>query len=333
EAGGDWYDVLDLDPDHIALVVGDVVGQGAPAAAVMGQLRSALAAYLLQGQPPAQVLEHLNRFSARIPGAKCTTATVMILNSSTGELCWARAGHPPPLVIDPHGQPRYLNDGRGPCLGVVSNRLAFRQGHGHIAPGSCVLLYSDGLIERRGEVIDDGLDRLAAVSAELCTATPALIIDELLKQMLDGRVRPDDIALVIAKLLPPTLLLSTPALATELAGIRRQVRTWSAQAGLPEDLASDLVHCINEAAENCVEHAYPDRPGDLELELSYISGRQITARVSDFGRWRPPPADKGYRGRGLDLIHKLSEHADINPTPGGTTVRLQLTPPTSRPAH
>lgn len=327
EAGGDWYDVLDVDPDHVALIVGDVVGQGAAAAAIMGQLRSALAAYLLQGQAPAQALEHLNKFTTRIPGAMASTVTVMILDTGTGELRWACAGHPPPLVIDPHAHPYYLEDGRGPCL-AVSDRLPFREGRTRIAPGSYLLLCSDGLFERRGEALDDGLDRLAATTAELCGAAPELIVDRLVEHMLTGYEQADDdIALVIARLLPAPLQLTVPALATELPGIRRRIRTWSAQAGLPDELAGDLVQSIDEATANCVEHAYPGGLGDIELELSYTTSGQVSARVSDFGRWQPPPADRRYRGRGLELIHNLSEHAHIDPTPTGTTVRLQLTPP------
>lgn len=323
EAGGDWYEVLDLDPGHVAFIVGDVVGQGAAAAAIMGQLRSALAAYLLQDQGPAQALKNLNHFTTRIPGARGSTATVMILDTTTGELRWACAGHPPPLVVDPQGDPRYLEDGRGPCLGV-SKQLPFREGHTHIAPRSCLLLCTDGLFERRGETIDDGLDRLAAATAVLSPATPALIADQLLEQMLAGRGRADDVALVIARLLPAPLQLTVPAVATKLPAIRQRVRTWSAQAGLPDDATDDLVQCIDEAAGNCVEHAYPNGPRNIELELSHTPAGQITARITDSGCWRPPPTEKGYRGHGLELIHKLVHHARIDSSPAGTTVHLQV---------
>ncbi len=202
EAGGDWYDVLDLDVDHVALVVGDVVGHGAPAAAVMGQLRSALASSLLQGQSPAQALEQLNRFADRTAGAQVSTVSVALLNTATGELCWACAGHPPPLVVGPQGEPRYLKDGWGPCLGVPA-RLPFREAHTRITTGASVLLYSDGLFERRGEVIDDGLDRLAGCAGQLRSALPDAFADRLLAQMFAERRQVDDVALVIARLLPP----------------------------------------------------------------------------------------------------------------------------------
>lgn len=223
EAGGDWYDVLDLDPDHVALVVGDVVGHGAPAAAVMGQLRSALASSLLQGQSPAQALEHLNRFADRTAGAQVSTVSVVLLDTDTGELCWACAGHPPPLVVGPRGQPRYLKDGWGPCLGLPA-RLPFREARTRIAAGSCVLLYSDGLFERRGETIDDGLDRLSGSAAQLHSAPPEAFADRLLEQMFAERGQIDDVALVLARLLPQPLRPTAPAAAAEPPAVRGQDR-------------------------------------------------------------------------------------------------------------
>ncbi|WP_219416925.1 SpoIIE family protein phosphatase [Pseudonocardia nigra] len=199
DTGGDWYEVLHLDADHTAFVVGDVVGQGAAAAAMMGQLRSALAAYLLEGHTPARALEHLNHFTSRIDGARGSTTTVMVLDTSTGRLRWACAGHLPPLVVEPRGTPRYLEAGRGPCLAVFDDP-PFHEGQIHLTPGSSVLLYTDGLVERRGETIDDGLDRLAAAAAQLTPAAPDLIIDEIMVRMLTGQDRADDTAVIIARL-------------------------------------------------------------------------------------------------------------------------------------
>lgn len=114
EAGGDWYDVVSLGADRVALVVGDVVGCGPAAAAVMGQLRSAQGAYLLEGHSPSVALEHLDRFATRIAGS---TVTCAIVDSHSGELCWARAGHPPPLIAG-DGEPRFLSGAHGTPLGV-----------------------------------------------------------------------------------------------------------------------------------------------------------------------------------------------------------------------
>ena len=162
-AGGDWYDLLPIDENRVAVVVGDVVGHGATAAAVMGQLRSALAAYLLDGHSPAAALERLDRFARRVPGSAGSTCVCLVVDCGTGALCWASAGHPPVLLLEPAG-PRYLEEGGGTVLGVVG-RPPYRQAEAVIEPGSSVLLYTDGLVERRGEVLDEGQERLARAAA------------------------------------------------------------------------------------------------------------------------------------------------------------------------
>jgi PAS domain S-box-containing protein len=122
QAGGDWYDVIELDEHRVAIAVGDVVGQGAAAAAVMGQLRSALAAALLQGHAPAAARELRDRFAARVPGARASTAACVTLDWAAGRVCWARAGHPPPLLADTDGVRLLDGDGHGPVLGSPAAR-------------------------------------------------------------------------------------------------------------------------------------------------------------------------------------------------------------------
>jgi signal transduction histidine kinase/CheY-like chemotaxis protein len=161
QAGGDWYDLLPVDGAggrRVAMAVGDVVGQGARAAAVMGQLRSALAGYLLDGHAPAAALERLDRFASRIPGAAGSTCACLVLDPTSGELTWATAGHPPVLVVDAAGA-RFLDGGAGTVLGV-RGRPAYTEASGRIEPGTSVVLYTDGLVERRTEVVDTGLERL-----------------------------------------------------------------------------------------------------------------------------------------------------------------------------
>ncbi|MGE0300092.1 MAG: GAF domain-containing protein, partial [Pseudonocardia sp.] len=158
QTGGDWYDLLPLADECAALVVGDVVGQGPGAAAVMGQLRSALAAYLLEGHAPAEALELLDAFARRVPGARGSTCACLILDWGNGELRWARAGHLPVLLVDTAGA-RLLDDGGGTVLGV-SGRPPYAEARAPVTPGASVVLYTDGLVERRGEILDEGLRRL-----------------------------------------------------------------------------------------------------------------------------------------------------------------------------
>ncbi|MHA6792358.1 SpoIIE family protein phosphatase [Pseudonocardia bannensis] len=325
EAGGDWFDVLALEQGKVALVVGDVVGRGPSAAAVMGQLRSALAANLVNGQSPATALEQLDLFALRIDGAMASTVACAVIDCETGELRYACAGHPPPLVAGPGGV-RLLFEGRGTPLGVTG-RPPFVEAVDRIEPGSTILLCSDGLFERRTEVIDDGLDRLIDSFGALSHGRPQDAADALLDRMAAGRSAPDDIALVMARLLPVPLRLLMPAEAERLAGLRRRVAAWCAEAGLSEDAVTDLQLVLGEAVTNAVEHAYlGGAPGSVDIELILEPTGAVSVRVADTGRWRPPPADPGYRGRGLALIRELSEDVELEQGETGTLVRFRLPP-------
>ncbi|HEX8520043.1 MAG TPA: SpoIIE family protein phosphatase [Pseudonocardia sp.] len=332
-AGGDWYDLLPIDASRVALVVGDVVGHGAGAAAVMGQLRSALAAHLLDGRSPAAALERLDRFAHRVPGAVGSTCVCLVLDHGTGELCWARAGHPAVLLLEPAG-PRYLDDGGGTVLGV-NGRPPYTEARTVVAPGSSVLLYTDGLVERRGELVDDGLDRLAGAASAIRDLAP----DDLVRRLVDTALaagelgdpgQPDDVALVAVRLVPEPLHGRLPAHPRQLRVMRRAVETWAAAVGLSDDVLDDVQYALGEAAANAVEHAYGagggDGDGAFDYALTYLpgAGGGIGVEVRDEGRWRPVPADPGHRGRGLRVIRAIGEDVRIEPGPDGTTVRFRV---------
>lgn len=156
QVGGDWYDVVDLDDGRIALMVGDCVGHGLAAATVMGQLRSACRALLLDQPNPSAALAGLDRFAARLPGARCTTAFCAVLTLTTGEIVYSNAGHPPPIIVHANGTAEQLDGEHGLPLALrpdwirPENRLT-------VPPRSTLLLYTDGLVERRGRSIDDGI--------------------------------------------------------------------------------------------------------------------------------------------------------------------------------
>jgi len=135
-------------PGRVAIVVGDVVGHGPRAAGAMGQLRSALAAYLIDGHGPAEALERLDRFARRVDGATAGTVPCGVLDRDTGALRWARAGHVPALLAD-ESEARFLGSGSGTVL-RVRGRPPFVEESTVLAPGAIVLLYTDGLVERRG---------------------------------------------------------------------------------------------------------------------------------------------------------------------------------------
>jgi anti-anti-sigma factor len=322
-AGGDWYDVTVLDEDHIAIAVGDVVGHGAAAAAVMGQLRAALAAYLLEDHSPARALELLSRFAAQIEGARGSTAICLVLDTATGDLRWARAGHLPPLIVAADGSTCYLDDTQGAILGLAGTP-PITEGTTVLAPGAGVLLYTDGLVERRGEVVDEGLDRLACALASHARTPVDQLLPAVLDDALDGTGPRDDVAAVMARLRPPALVGARPAVPVQLTAVRHEVGAWAGLAMLPVELVDDLQLALGEALANSVEHAYPGPAGEMRyrLELRADGGLDVTA--ADDGIWRPTPDDPGYRGHGLRSIRALTENLRVEHTAGGTTLRFTV---------
>jgi hypothetical protein len=193
--GGDWYDVVDLGGGQIALIVGDCVGHGLDAAAVMGQLRSASRALLLENHGPAATLEGLDRFARSVDGAECTTVFCGVLDEDAGTFTYASAGHLPPLVVG-HGATRWLDDALGVPLAVVPDLVRHEESV-DLARVHTLVLYTDGLVERRDEPIDDVLGRLAAVLGQTDPAVPLeLVADTVLRELLPHGAR-DDVALLL----------------------------------------------------------------------------------------------------------------------------------------
>lgn len=193
EVGGDWYDAVPLPDGRIGIVIGDVVGKGVAAAAQMGQLRNAVRAYLLEGFSPAEVIAKLNHLTISLSGNSFATVLCMFHDSTTGELEWCRAGHPPALVRGRDGAVRYLDDAGSPPIAVF-DQVTFVNSTTILDPGDLLVLYTDGLIERRDEDLDEGFDRLAATIASLDPAGP--VIDEILGPLLESERR-DDVAVLI----------------------------------------------------------------------------------------------------------------------------------------
>lgn len=205
--GGDWYDVVDLPYGWHGLVVGDCVGHGLHAAAIMGQLRSAARALLLQGLTPGRVVEGLDRFAALLPGAEAATVLCAVV-SPDGELTYAAAGHPWPLVVGPD-RTEWLKAGRGAPLTYADGPRD--SATARLAPGERLVLYTDGLVERRGETLSAGLERLAGVArAALGAPSTVMLADRLLATLLPHGGQRDDVAIVVygdshAVTAPPTV--------------------------------------------------------------------------------------------------------------------------------
>lgn len=197
EAGGDFYETLPLPDGTLLLAVGDVVGRGAKAAAAMGQLRSALRAFALVGESPGGILGHLSSFSETVGGASASTAVVATLDPDGGSLRYACAGHPHPLLVRPDGTAEYLRDGRGVPLGCVADPV-YPEATVQLDPGSSLLLYTDGLTERRGQDLDAALERLRSATAA-CALQP---LDALLDCAVAGvgeSAPADDVAVLAVR--------------------------------------------------------------------------------------------------------------------------------------
>jgi anti-sigma regulatory factor (Ser/Thr protein kinase)/GAF domain-containing protein len=320
EIGGDWYDVVALPDGRVALTVGDVVGRGLGAATTMGQLRSALAALALSEDSPARVLDGLERFARQVEGARLATVAYGVLDPVSGTLRYACAGHPPPLVLRPDGGTEFLEGGRSPLLCALPPGPSAPRPEGTyvLAPGARLLLFSDGLVERRRESLDVGLRRLARYAVEVAD-TPGWS-DELVRRMRVG-AGDDDMALLGATY-APVFRVRLPVAPQRLAGLRRQLRDWLAAVGADGDGAADVLLACGEAAANAVEHAFPDAAGELTVELRLAAGQELTVRVADTGRWRRVPAP-GDRGRGLPLMRAVMDSVQVDSGEGGTVVTMR----------
>jgi len=195
DVGGDWYDAIPLPDGGVAMVIGDVVGKGVAAAAQMGQLRNAVRAYVLEGFSPAETMARLNNLTLSLSGATFVTVLLLEYHPSGHHLRWCRAGHLPALVREPAGTVRALDEPGSPPVGVFEG-IDFRESSATLEPGAALVLYTDGLVERRGEDVDEGIARLA----ERLSAAPAGA------DLLDAAIGPvaaserrDDVAVLVLR--------------------------------------------------------------------------------------------------------------------------------------
>ncbi|MGW5744791.1 SpoIIE family protein phosphatase [Amycolatopsis sp. NPDC003861] len=323
EVGGDWYDVVPLAGDRIGIVVGDCVGRGLAAAAVMGQLRSACRALLLEASSPAHTLVALDRFAWRLPGALCTTVFCGVLDPATGTLTYSSAGHLPATLVHLDGPAEQLDAGSSVPLAV---RVAEpRPEATAVVPiGSLLMLYTDGLVERRREPLDDGMDRATKVAHD----TREVELDDVAAALMD-RLRPDsgyedDVALLLYRRSVPALDFEFAAHPDHLASTRHWLRAWLANAALEPDLAQDVLVATGEACANAVEHAYGAGTGATAHLAARLTGAHLVVTVTDRGHWKQPPPDNHVlRGRGVPMMEALADAVAFRHDESGTTVTLE----------
>ncbi|MEU2913809.1 PP2C family protein-serine/threonine phosphatase [Streptomyces massasporeus] len=199
---GDWYDLVQLqDGDKIAVAVGDVVGHGLEAAGIMGQLRSALSATSLVATGPAQALEVLGRYAHCVTGAESTTAVTSFIDFSRHLITYSSAGHPPPVLLRADGTVELLDQATDPPLDAVFESSPRPEATTAFTDGDTLLLYTDGLIERRHQDIDTGLSQLTdALIRHKELTTPEALADAVMNDLIPAEGVTDDTALVVVSL-------------------------------------------------------------------------------------------------------------------------------------
>jgi len=321
KVGGDWYDVLAL-PDHrVVLAIGDVVGHGVRAASAMGRIRSALELCALDGMSTGAALTRLNRYSWARDDAEMATLLLVAYDPRTARMTMASAGHPPPLVQRPGRAPEYLDGGGGAPLGAIAEPL-YPETEADLPAGSRLLLYTDGLVERRGEPLDDGLRRLANAVRRGPEKLDELA-DQILAELLGDRGPEDDVALLVVRALASadTLALRCAARPSALGSMRDRLRDWLAAVGAGPTESEELILAVNEAAANAIEHAY-----GLEDAVFTVEGRlldnAIIMSVCDEGIWRDRPTSPD-RGRGLAIMRSFADEVEVDHDESGTKIELR----------
>ncbi|MEU7818147.1 SpoIIE family protein phosphatase [Pseudonocardia sp. NPDC049154] len=320
EVGGDWYDVFDLPSGRLCVVVGDVVGRGLAASVAMGRLRNAVRAYALLTEDPAELLRKLDVQVQHFERDVMATVLCAVVEVDQSVAWVASAGHPPPVRSLAGESGELMDVEPDPPIGLTPTRRR-RARAVELPAGSCLVLYTDGLVERRHESLDVGLARLTeavrpAPAEQLCA--------RIMGRLIGSRTSADDVALLVVArpgddgAVP--LRLVEPAEPRSLRSVRQSLRAYLGSVGASPEEISDLVLAVGEACANVVEHAYGPGGGVLEVHLE-LHGRRVRATVRDTGAWRE--ARGVNRGRGTTLMHGLVDEVHVDRDATGTRVVLE----------
>jgi anti-sigma regulatory factor (Ser/Thr protein kinase) len=244
-----------------------------------------------------------------------------VVDADTGELVYSSAGHPPPVMALADGALTILEDGRGFPLAVRPGRTR-PEARVTIPPRATLLLYTDGLVERRRVSLDQGIARAAEVVRDGRPAPLEELADDIMDRLTPVDGYQDDVALLLYRQ-PGPLEMEFPADAGQLAHTRSAMREWLQRAGVAPEQAYDTLIATGEAVANAIEHGHRDRPhGTVTLTATVLVDR-LRVRVVDAGAWRPPRAVPDVsRGRGITLMKGLMDDFTIHTDGDGTTVNL-----------
>ncbi|MFE2979416.1 SpoIIE family protein phosphatase [Streptomyces sp. NPDC059258] len=319
--GGDWYDVITLGAGRTALVIGDVMGRGVRAAAVMGQLRTAVRAYARLDLPPHEVIQLLDGLAAEIDASQIATCVYAVHDPNEGQLVYASAGHLPILVSDEDGTVHRAADPTGPPLGTGG--WVHTSGTIALPPGSTAVLYTDGLVERRSEDIDEGVASLARALSG-AKGSPQVVCDRLIRSLGVTAEHDDDVAVLVvqhpARTGANAELFHNAALDL-LGGIEAAPRARAFATGVltswrfPVELRDLGVLATSELVANSLQHGTPPmrlglRRTDRRLIIEVTDGDDHLPR-----RRQAEPADEA--GRGISIIASIATSWGSRRTPGG----------------
>ncbi|MFE2206118.1 ATP-binding SpoIIE family protein phosphatase [Streptomyces rubiginosohelvolus] len=319
--GGDWYDVITLGAGRTALVIGDVMGRGVRAAAVMGQLRTAVRAYARLDLPPHEVIQLLDVLAAEIDASQIATCVYAVHDPNEGQLVYASAGHLPILVRDEDGTVHRAADPTGPPLGTGG--WVHTSGTIALPPGSTAVLYTDGLVERRSEDIDEGVASLARALSG-AKGSPQVVCDRLIRSLGVTAEHDDDVAVLVvqhpARTGADAELFHNAALDL-LGGIEAAPRARAFATGVlsswrfPVELRDLGVLATSELVANSLQHGTPPmrlglRRTDRRLIIEVTDGDDHLPR-----RRQAEPADEA--GRGISIIASIATSWGSRRTPGG----------------
>jgi anti-sigma regulatory factor (Ser/Thr protein kinase) len=284
----------------------------------MGQLRTALNAYAIQGHGPATTLGLVDRFVHAMGGDAMATAAYAVLDPETGDVEYASAGHLPPIVTG-GARARTLAIEPAPPLGSFAY-IRIEQHHMLLAPGETLVLYTDGLIERPGCPLDTSIEDLLGLMSGATSAESACVL--AVEQFVPPEGLRDDVAIVAVENspIPEQLRLRLPAVATVLAPLRRGVRRWLRSRGAREPDLTEIAMALNEACANAIEHAYSPSPAEFSLEAT-VEDWVVTIVVTDQGRLREPRGQG--RGRGLIMVRAAMDEVEVTSGESGTTVLMR----------
>ncbi len=294
EVGGDWYDLWMIDEHRVGAVVGDVVGRGVEAAATMGQLRSALRATVATASTPGEALANLDGLTGHISGASSATVILGELEPATGVVRLASAGHLPPIVAR-GGNVEVLYEVKGTPIGFLKQKTRRRTSEIRLGPEDTLVLYTDGLVERRSETIDDGIERLRGIIEKNLDVGVEALADAILKDCLELDHR-DDVALIILRPVgsrPRHFTRSAPV--DDFSELLAELRAWLDDQ--PEPVAGTIMSRVEEALDTVVAATASDPSGDVVVAVDTASSEDELLMTIEYRR--------GSFGPETDRINRL----------------------------